>query len=60
MVQLAAGGAAIVMVSSDLPEVLGMANRILVIRGGTIAKEFSRAEATPEKVIAAATLGSAA
>jgi ribose transport system ATP-binding protein len=55
MVQLAARGAAIVMVSSDLPEVLGMAHRILVIRGGRIAAEFDRSQATPDKVIAVAT-----
>ncbi|MBV8284672.1 MAG: sugar ABC transporter ATP-binding protein, partial [Candidatus Eremiobacteraeota bacterium] len=60
MLQLAAGGAAIVMVSSELPEVLGMAHRILVVRGGVIAAEFSRAEATPEAVIAAATVSRSA
>ncbi|HEX3671413.1 MAG TPA: sugar ABC transporter ATP-binding protein, partial [Candidatus Cybelea sp.] len=55
MIQLAARGAAIVMVSSDLPEVLGMSHRILVVRGGRIVAEFSRAEATPDRVIAVAT-----
>lgn len=55
MIDLAARGAAIVMVSSDLPEILGMSHRILVIRGGRIAAEFSRADATPERVIAVAT-----
>jgi ribose transport system ATP-binding protein len=55
MVQLLARGAAIVMVSSELPEALGMAHRILVVRDGKIAAEFSRAEATPEAVIAVAT-----
>jgi ABC-type sugar transport system ATPase subunit len=54
MVKLAQGGAAIVMVSSELPEVLGMSHRILVVRGGRIVREFSRAEATPDAVIAAA------
>ena len=54
MVGLAVRGAAILMVSSDLPEVLGMSHRILVVRGGTVAAEFSRADATPERVIAAA------
>src|SRR5579872_2076542 len=54
MVNLARGGAAIVMVSSELPEVLGMSHRILVIRGGCIVREFSRSEATPDAVIAAA------
>jgi ABC-type sugar transport system ATPase subunit len=55
MVKLAQNGAAIVMVSSELPEVLGMSHRILVIRGGRIVRELSRAEATPDGVIAAAT-----
>ena len=55
MCDLAARGASIVMVSSDLPEVLGMSHRILVVRGGQIAAEFARAEATPDKVIAIAT-----
>ncbi len=55
MVKLARGGAGIVMVSSELPEVLGMAHRILVIRGGRIVREFDRAQATPDAVIAAAT-----
>jgi ribose transport system ATP-binding protein len=54
MVNLARGGAAIIMVSSELPEVLGMSHRILVVRGGRIVREFSRAEATPDAVIAAA------
>jgi ribose transport system ATP-binding protein len=55
MLDLATRGAAIVMVSSDLPEVLGMSHRILVIRGGKIVAEFARAEATPDRVIAVAT-----
>jgi ribose transport system ATP-binding protein len=60
MLDLADRGAAIVMVSSDLPEVLGMAHRILVVRDGRIAAEFTRAEATPDKVIAVATGAAAA
>jgi rhamnose transport system ATP-binding protein len=43
------------MVSSELPEVLGMSHRILVVRGGRIVRELSRADATPDAVIAAAT-----
>jgi ribose transport system ATP-binding protein len=54
MVKLASGGAGILMVSSELPEVLGMSHRILVIRDGRIVREFDRAQATPEAVIAAA------
>jgi ribose transport system ATP-binding protein len=55
MVELLKQGAAIVMVSSELPEVLGMSHRVLVVRGGRIRAEFSRAEASPDKVIAVAT-----
>ncbi|MDB5071623.1 MAG: rbsA [Candidatus Eremiobacteraeota bacterium] len=55
MVELLRNGAAIVMVSSDLPEVLGMSHRVLVVRGGRIRAEFARADATPDKVIAVAT-----
>ena len=55
MLKLAQGGAAIVMVSSELPEVLGMSHRILVIRGGRIVSELSHEQATPDAVIAAAT-----
>ncbi len=42
MRDLARGGAAVMMVSSDLPEVLGAADRILVMRDGTIVGEFAR------------------
>jgi ribose transport system ATP-binding protein len=55
MVELLKRGAAIVMVSSELPEVLGMSHRVLVVRDGTIRREFQRAEATPDGVIAVAT-----
>jgi ribose transport system ATP-binding protein len=55
MVGLLARGAGIVMVSSELPEVLGMSHRILVVREGRIRAEFARADATPDKVIAVAT-----
>lgn len=52
---LAESGLAIVLVSSELPEVLGLSDRVLVLHEGKLAAEFSRAEATPEKVMAAAT-----
>jgi ribose transport system ATP-binding protein len=55
MVDLLRAGAGIVMVSSELPEVLGMSHRVLVVREGRIAAELSRAEATPDRVIAVAT-----
>ena len=55
MKTLLENGAAIVMVSSELPEVLGMSHRILVVRDGRIVREFTREEVTPDAVIAAAT-----
>lgn len=51
---LAAEGMAVLLISSDLPEVLALSNRILVLRAGKIVREFPGAEATPEAVIAAA------
>jgi len=54
MGDLAAQGLAILMISSELPEVLGMSDRVLVMRGGTLAASFTRDEATPERVMAAA------
>jgi D-xylose transport system ATP-binding protein len=53
--RLAKEGLAIVMVSSELPEVLGLADRILVLHEGKLTGEFTKAEATPEKVMRAAT-----
>ena len=53
--QKAKEGLAVLMISSELPEVLGMADRILVMREGHIVREFSRKDATSELVIAAAT-----
>ncbi|MFT4287849.1 sugar ABC transporter ATP-binding protein [Nocardioides sp.] len=53
--ELAGQGLAILMVSSELPEVLGMADRVLVVCEGRITAELSREEATPEKVMRAAT-----
>jgi inositol transport system ATP-binding protein len=53
---LAKEGKAILMVSSEMPEILGMSDRILVMAGGRITGELSRAEATQEKVLEAATL----
>jgi rhamnose transport system ATP-binding protein len=56
---LAARGAAILMISSDLPEVLGMGDRVLVMHAGRVAGLFDRGEATAERVLHAA-LGLAA
>ncbi len=55
MSKLAAEGMAILMISSELPEVLGMSDRVIVMHEGRITAEFSRAEATQEKIMAAAT-----
>jgi len=54
MVELAEQGLAIVMISSELPEILGMSDRIAVMRGGTIAGVLARGEATQERVLALA------
>ena len=54
MSELAADrGLAILMISSELPEILGMSDRILVMRSGEIVAEFTREEATQEKIGAA-------
>ena len=53
--ELAAQGKAILMISSDLPEVLAMSDRLLVMREGRLAGEFARGEATQEAVMRAAT-----
>ena len=52
---LAVRGVAILMVSSELPEVLGMADRILVMHEGRLTAEIARTDATPESVMHAAT-----
>ena len=52
---LAKEGKAILMVSSEMPEILGMSDRVLVMAGGRITAELSRAEVTQEKVLEAAT-----
>ena len=58
---LATEGLTILLISSELPEVLGMSDRVLVMREGRLVGEFSRGEATQERVIqAAAGVGAAA
>jgi len=55
MNRLTAEGLAILMISSELPEVLGMADRIVVLREGRTMGELARAAATPERVMGLAT-----
>jgi ribose transport system ATP-binding protein len=55
MNELAAQGATILMVSSELPEILAMSDRVLVMQGGRIQGELSRGEATQETIMALAT-----
>jgi ribose transport system ATP-binding protein len=55
MNELAAQGATIIMVSSELLEILAMSDRILVMRGGRIRGELSHADATQERIMAFAT-----
>lgn len=54
MNNLVANDVAVIMVSSEMPELLGMSDRILVMHEGRITAEFSRGEATQEKILAAA------
>jgi ribose transport system ATP-binding protein len=56
MRELADSGAAILMVSSELPEILGTTDRVLVMRAGRIVKELVTAETTQEEIIRHATL----
>lgn len=49
--QLTAGGIGVILVTSELPELLGMSDRILVMAGGKFVGEFERSEATEEKIM---------
>ncbi len=55
MSELAGRGMAVLMISSELPEVLGMADRVLVMHEGRLTSELGRAEADEERVMRAAT-----
>ncbi len=57
MNELVKSGAAILLISSELPEILGMSDRILVMSRGRITMELNRNEATQEKILSYATLG---
>jgi rhamnose transport system ATP-binding protein len=54
MAELAAAGLGVLVISSDLPELLGVSDRLLVMRGGRVAGALTRDEATPEGVLALA------
>lgn len=54
MYRVAEEGVGVLLVSSDLPEVLGVADRVAVMRQGRFSAIYTRAEATPERVLAAA------
>jgi ribose transport system ATP-binding protein len=60
MGELLSRGAAIVMISSELPEILGLSDRILVMRDGRICGEFDRADATEENILNCAMRGAPA
>jgi len=55
MSELAGQGLAVLMISSELPEVLGMADRVLVMHEGRLTAELDRDEADEESVVRAAT-----
>ena len=55
--ELARQGLAIAILSSEMPEILGLCDRVYVMREGQIAAEYARAEATPEKLLASALPG---
>jgi len=52
--ELASQGMAILMISSELPEILGMSDRIGVMHGGSTSEILSRSEATQQKILALA------
>ena len=54
MRELASQGLAVIMVSSEIPEIVGMSDRIIVMREGRQVAEFDREEATPENLVRAA------
>jgi L-arabinose transport system ATP-binding protein len=58
--QLASRGVAVLVISSELPEVLGLADRIVVMKGGRVSGAMDRADATEEKILSLAILEKAA
>jgi rhamnose transport system ATP-binding protein len=55
MGELVGHGLAVIMVSSELPEILGMSDRVIVMREGRIAGRFARAELSAERLVGVAT-----
>ncbi|MEJ2018246.1 MAG: D-xylose ABC transporter ATP-binding protein, partial [Maritimibacter sp.] len=51
MAELAAQGLAVIMISSEIPEVLGMSDRVIVMREGRIVAELAGDEMTPETLV---------
>jgi len=51
MAELAAQGLAVIMVSSEIPEIVGMSDRAIVMREGRIVAELSQLEITPESLV---------
>ncbi|MFQ8430627.1 sugar ABC transporter ATP-binding protein [Amaricoccus sp. W119] len=54
MAELAAEGLAVIMVSSEIPEILGMSDRVIVMREGRMVGEYAREGLTPERLVRAA------
>ncbi|MDE3029118.1 MAG: sugar ABC transporter ATP-binding protein, partial [Paracoccaceae bacterium] len=54
MAELAAEGLAVIMVSSEIPEVLGMSDRVIVMREGRMVAEFDHSTMSPEALVRAA------
>ena len=58
--ELALRGTALLVISSEMPEVLGLADRIVVMRGGRVAGTLDRSDASEERVLSLAILEDAA
>ena len=56
ILSLAQSGLAVLVISSDLPEVLALSDRVLVVTEGRVVADIDRSEATQERIMAAATL----
>jgi rhamnose transport system ATP-binding protein len=54
MGDLARRGLAILLISSELPEILGMSDSVAIMRGGTVVGRINRADATQERILALA------